>query len=160
MKSRRIYIAGKITGLVWEDAWRKFAEAEEVLGRLGHDAVNPMRVESCEVANSCEVVSGAGGVWEAEMRRCIATLIGCEAIYLLPDWELSRGAKLEHTIARELGLTVFHEARLPYAGEKRRCWGCNTVAFRFEFRFGADNDECFICQGGKPGGERLAKAAS
>ena len=158
MTKKRIYIAGKITGLVWEDAWRKFAEAEEVLRRLGHDPVNPMRGDQTGTAAG-EIVSGANGAWEREMERCLGELVRCEGIYLLPDWERSRGAKLEHTIARERGLTVFHEARLPYAGLKRRCWGCNTLAFRFEFRFGADNAECFICQGGKPGGEWLATAA-
>jgi hypothetical protein len=39
----KIYISGKITGLVYEDALRMFAEAEKTLEDLGHEPVNPMR---------------------------------------------------------------------------------------------------------------------
>jgi hypothetical protein len=38
------------------------------------------------------------------MKICIRELTSCYAIYLLPNWYQSRGAKLEARIALELGL--------------------------------------------------------
>ena len=37
----------------------------------------------------------------------IAALVTCDAIHLLPGWQRSKGATLEHHIAERLGLEVF-----------------------------------------------------
>lgn len=91
----KIYIAGKITGLVYEDALRAFAEAEAELERLGHVAVNPMKIETAPDLD-----------WAEYMKRDIPHLLACDAIYLLPNWKESKGARLEKHIAEELGMLI------------------------------------------------------
>ena len=44
--------------------------------------------------------------WEDCMRKDIAELVTCSAIYLLPGWHNSKGATLEHHIAERLGLHI------------------------------------------------------
>jgi hypothetical protein len=92
----KIYIAGKITGLVYEDALRTFAEAEALLKRLGHEPVNPM----------AKVSEQEGLTWAEYMKQDIPFLLECDAIYLLPNWRDSKGARLEWYIAASLGMQV------------------------------------------------------
>lgn len=40
------------------------------------------------------------------MRRAVALLVQCDAIHMLPGWETSHGARLELSIAQQLGFTV------------------------------------------------------
>lgn len=43
------------------------------------------------------------------MRADIALLLGCDCIYMLRGWELSKGAKLELDVASSCGLEVMFE---------------------------------------------------
>lgn len=96
----KIYIAGKISGLVYEDALRAFAEAEKLLADLGHQPVNPMKENGLDG-------DGKEYPWAEYMKRDIPHLLGCDAIFLLDGWQDSKGAKLERLIAHELGMEVF-----------------------------------------------------
>ena len=40
------------------------------------------------------------------MRLGLRGLLDCDEIVMLPGWERSRGARLEHLVAVELGMTV------------------------------------------------------
>lgn len=90
MRYERVYIAGKITG---DTGYReKFKEAEQ---RLEKDykwnwwcIVNPVR----EVPEKWP--------WWRCMLRCVRLLLGCGFVAMLPDWRESRGARVEHWIAR------------------------------------------------------------
>lgn len=44
--------------------------------------------------------------WEAALKRSILRMLSCDAVYLLPGWQRSRGARLETMIAGELGMTI------------------------------------------------------
>lgn len=98
MKNNRIYIAGKITGD--EKYRRKFETAERYL--TGHlewdrkDVVNPVR--------ECR----RGWPWWRCMVRCLRLVAGCRWVAMLPDWNESRGARIEHAWARTLGKTVLY----------------------------------------------------
>jgi len=91
----KIYISGKISGCPIEEARAKFAEAANLLAALGHTPVNPFD-------NGVEPTAD----WPAQMVRDIELLFGCEAIYLLNDWESSRGARIEQNIACECGMKI------------------------------------------------------
>lgn len=93
MKGRmKVYISGKVSGLPYETAVENFAKAAERINEMGHEAVNPLEGEP------------QGLTWEQYMRRDIAKMMGCDAIYTLPNWHDSKGAILEVMIASELGM--------------------------------------------------------
>jgi len=95
---KKIYISGQITGLQPEKAREKFERAEELIRQMGAEPVNPMKNGLPENAP-----------WELHMALDIVLLMGCESIYLLPDWEHSRGATLEKTIAELTGKQLIYE---------------------------------------------------
>lgn len=96
----RIYISGRISGLTPEEVRVKFNRAHEQLVQTcpGWHVVNPLTLHQAEEQE-----------WIDYMATDIAELLKCEAIYMLPDWAQSRGARLEYTIARELGIIVIFE---------------------------------------------------
>lgn len=85
----KVYVSGKITGLERSVAVANFARAEKFLKNKGYEVVNPTQL--CD-----ENVS-----WDDAMKICIAELVKCDAIYLLPDWQDSKGAKIEIQEAHE-----------------------------------------------------------
>lgn len=97
----KVYIAGKITGLVYEDALRLFADAENAVKQLGYEPCNPMKENGLDG-------DGNEYPWATYMKRDIPHLLSCDGIYLLPNWRESKGATLEHHIATELGMEVIH----------------------------------------------------
>jgi hypothetical protein len=99
MNIKRIYISGAIT-LDLEKAPQKFDSAVKRVRELFPDAepVNPMTLPHPPRAT-----------WEEYMALDIAELKKCDAIYMLPCWTSSQGARLEHAIARKEGLTIIEE---------------------------------------------------
>ena len=90
----RIYIAGQVSGLPYEQAMENFKKAEEFLYSRGDTPVNPTK--SCDVSWS----------WKKCMQTVIPLLVNCDGIYMLKGWKASHGAKLEHFIALKLGLKI------------------------------------------------------
>lgn len=90
----RTYLAGPMTGLPDLNFPLFHAEAQR-LRATGHEVVNPAEIN----------VDPTKG-WEDCMRADIAELVTCQAIAMLPGWQNSRGATLEHHIATALGLRV------------------------------------------------------
>lgn len=91
---KKVYIAGKVTGLPYDEAYTHFEKVEIRLRRLGFDVVNPTRI----VLKSTE--------WVNAMRICIKELMSCDAIYMLKGYEDSRGARTELIVASLIGLPV------------------------------------------------------
>ena len=50
---------------------------------------------------------------KALRRDMVAICDQCTAIYMMSNWERSKGAKAEHALAKALGLSIFYEAPLP-----------------------------------------------
>lgn len=93
--SKKVYIAGKITGLPWEPTVAKFAQAENKLKAQGYTVVNPITL-----------VNDPNIGWADAMRICIASLIDCDMIFMLADSVDSRGAKIELQTAIDHNLEI------------------------------------------------------
>ena len=99
--NKKVYISGAIAHHDLGECKAAFADAEEVLKRMGFDPVNPFKNGLPEEAH-----------WREHMRADIALLLGCDYIYMLKDWELSKGAKLELDVASSCGIKVLFEVTL------------------------------------------------
>ena len=93
------YIAGKITGLNYEECLIKIEIAEKMLIQLGYEPVNPMKF----IPRNIE--------WYEAMRRCIIKLMDCDVICMLDDYRESDGASLELTIANKLDFKILIQER-------------------------------------------------
>ena len=97
----KIYISGKISGLDYSIVESLFGEAEAKINDLGLIPVSPLN-------NGLH----RSATWTEHMTRDIEMLFGCEAIYLLPNWESSKGARIEKSIAEEMGLIIITDDSL------------------------------------------------
>lgn len=94
----KIYIAGPMTGLP-ELNYPAFVSLAAQLRADGHAVINPAEnpVPPC-------------GSWLGYMRMSVAQVATVDCVVMLPGWEASRGATLEHHIATQLKLYVVHHA--------------------------------------------------
>ena len=93
---KKIYIAGKVSGLAIQDLEAKFNTVEETLTEQGYTVANPIKI----------VMEGTE--WEPAMARCIQELVSCQEIFMLHDWKQSPGARMEHDIAKKLKLRIHY----------------------------------------------------
>ena len=93
----KIFVSGKISGEDYYMAYRKFSDAEKHLESLGYKVVNPM------------VLCKKHWSWLRCMAVCLWHLVGCKGIYQLPDWRLSRGARIEYRIAKLLNKNILRD---------------------------------------------------
>lgn len=89
----RIYISGPMTGIPKHN-YPKFNRFATELREQGYDVVNPAELDD---------VAEDPAEWHHYLRRDIVELVGCDSIFMLDGWENSKGAKLEHHLAIELG---------------------------------------------------------
>ncbi|MGY3054358.1 hypothetical protein ACVWYG_002565 [Pedobacter sp. UYEF25] len=82
-----VYIAGKVTGLDYEETKQKFSNRAELLTRRGYIVINPMDFIA------------PGTDWKLAMSICLLLLSVADNINLLPDWYLSKGAQMENDTA-------------------------------------------------------------
>lgn len=97
----KVYISGKITGLPITEAEERFKDAEELISALNLTPVNPLK-------NGLPRHSS----WEEHMAKDIELLKQCEAIFMLENWEDSRGAKIEYDFAIGSGKTIMYENQI------------------------------------------------
>lgn len=91
-----IYLAGPMTGL------------PEFNYPLFNEVAAQLRGQGCEVRNPAESDDGSSGKsWEFYMRLALRQLLECDSMVLLPGWRQSRGARIEHNIACELGMDIW-----------------------------------------------------
>lgn len=95
----RMYLAGPMTGIP-ERNYPAFADAAAALRRAGYTVSSPHDIDLLHnTANEAQV-------WEWYMRHAIRMLLRADAVAMLPGWQASRGAKIEHRIARDLRMDV------------------------------------------------------
>ncbi len=105
----RIYVAGPMTGF------------PQLNFPAFHAAAAELRAQGHHVENPAEINADPAAQWLDCMRADIARLATCDAVYLLPGWQNSRGARIEQSLAAGLGLGLLlasgavdpaeHEAR-------------------------------------------------
>lgn len=96
----KVYLSGQITGLPIEVARANFKRAEKIIREMGMIPVNP-------IAEADQSWS-----WDKLMIRAIMLLLTCEAIFMLDNWMLSKGARIEKSIAEELELRIIFETNI------------------------------------------------
>jgi hypothetical protein len=111
MKREKVYLSGPISSIGYEEACRRFEEAEKHLQKLGYRTSNPTKMSLC--------------VWLAQhghyrwclLLQLIWLSISCQCIYLLDGWHTSDGARAERAVARCMGLTAMYQSKLKPRGE-------------------------------------------
>ena len=88
---KKIYIAGKISGLPQQEVIDKFADLQSNLERCGFDVINPL-----------SIVGDWNVTWEFAMKKCIKALIDCDGVYLMDCHTQSVGATIEMELAKKL----------------------------------------------------------
>ena len=102
----KIYISGKISGTDLTETRKRFAAVAKAMKRLGVEPINPLENGLSEHDS-----------WESHIIKDIATLLQCKAIYMLQDWQDSKGARIEHYIAIEIGIPITYEIEQPIINE-------------------------------------------
>ncbi|WP_369050492.1 DUF4406 domain-containing protein [Burkholderia gladioli] len=96
----KLYLAGPMSGIA-ELNFPAFRAEAVRLRSLGFEIINPAEINADTTA-----------AWLDCMRADIKQLVDCDGIALLDGWEGSRGAGVEHQLARGLGLRVFRAKHL------------------------------------------------
>lgn len=95
----KIYISGKISDLPYNEVVEKFNFHSDFLELKGYEVVNPITISPYSPEKQ----------WHDYMLEDIKELFNCEAIYMLKDWGISRGARIEYNIAQEMKLRIHFE---------------------------------------------------
>lgn len=93
----RVYLSGPITGV--KNYKENFAAAEEKMKKMGFDVINPAAFN--------RVLPEMG--YEEYMDIDLKLLAMCDVIYMLKDWEKSRGANREYGFALGADITIIQE---------------------------------------------------
>lgn len=105
----RAYIAGPMRGYPkWN--FPAFDDATRMLRSQGWEIINPAELDR-DIGFDEDSDRLPDGFIENAMRRDIEALLRVDAIVLLPGWEGSSGTAIELTVAKALGLRVFHYQR-------------------------------------------------
>lgn len=104
---KKIYIAGKVSGLPKEEYTAAFEAAEGVVTRMGHIPLSPIKL-------CAHLDAKPNATWEDYMNVCInVILFEADQVLLLHNWEDSRGARIECHIAKARGLHIISGHPLP-----------------------------------------------
>lgn len=119
--SKKIYIAGKITGecetpelmIKCKDKFYSYSSSNSSLEEEYH------RNESVVFylgKNNSWYTHGlfinrailGNGTWQEYMKNDLSVLMTCDEVHFLPDWKESKGAKIEHQLAIDLGIKIVY----------------------------------------------------
>ena len=98
-----IYVSGKITGT--SDYVTRFSTVEDKLIAEGYEVLNPVR-EGKRLEHCLETEKPT---WVQYMKYAIATMMKADYIYMMSGWKQSKGARLEHFLARALNYNIIYE---------------------------------------------------
>ena len=101
MKKKHCFISGAITGV--DDYLEKFKRAEEQVVTLGMIPVNPAACTQPLMEANCQFE------YPQWLLITMTILKQCDCIFMLKDWEFSKGAKKEYAQAKKLGMKIYYQ---------------------------------------------------
>ena len=114
---RSVYICGPIAGMPDGNKFA-FREAQYELtvgqhNREYFNVVNPHDIPPWKHEHECPEVYGTktpdGHDGGCHLREYIARLVRCHIIFCLKGWDKNKGARIEHDLAKKLGLEIWYE---------------------------------------------------
>lgn len=99
----RVYISGKMSGVIGHN-YAAFDLAQSQLESLGFEAVNPAEIGRHYGID--EQTEADIDTVKTLLLMDLEALAYCDAVYLLPGWEESRGVEIEMLFARYFGIYV------------------------------------------------------
>lgn len=96
----KVYISGPIAGYDINERKLAFLKVQRMLETIGYQPVNPFDNGVPDDEH-----------WRVHMKADIAMLVQCDAIYMMPGWELSKGCKLELDVATSCGIRLMLESQ-------------------------------------------------
>ncbi len=115
----KVYISGPITGCQLWQVRKQFSHAEQLLQQAGYRTCNPLKMHLCVWLATAFVGTC---IERLGYRACLALqlvwlALTCKHIYMLPNWQNSRGASAEYHVAAAFGVTLrpFDGAQGPQA---------------------------------------------
>lgn len=109
MERLKIYVSGPISGIP-EANRNEFEDAASLVREAGADALIPHHISPGH-SGVC-VPDGryerSGHTYACHMRADVLAMLGCDGVVMLPGWEQSHGARLEHQVAAVCGLPVHY----------------------------------------------------
>jgi hypothetical protein len=119
---RAYYLAGPMRGYRHYN-FPAFDRAAEQLRSFGDTVINPADLDREKGLDPFALPpdhdwNSVPGDWQVKdfVRRDLAAIQECDAIYLLPGWEKSVGASAEYAVAEWLGLDIEIEEPVPDSG--------------------------------------------
>lgn len=94
----KVYLSGKITG---EPNYKRLFAQAEIEVKIGID-------KYAEVVNPCSVELSEEATWRDYMKADIKLLTDCDIVFMLKNWKHSKGARIEHFIAKKLGIPIIY----------------------------------------------------
>ena len=98
-----IYVSGKITGT--SDYTDRFSAAEDRLIAEGYEVLNPVRTGKWLE----RYLAPEKPTWVQYMKAAVAAMMEADYIYMMRGWNQSKGARLEHFLARVLNYNIIYE---------------------------------------------------
>lgn len=94
----KIYVAGKISGLPRLEVETKFQEARKTLADQGHSVFVPTVLPAYDDVTHDDY-----------MKICYAMIDVCDAVFVLKDWQKSKGARMEVQYAADWRKEIIYE---------------------------------------------------
>ena len=107
LTGKKVYLAGPISKVEWSDAKVKFHALETKVKKFNPGMIyNPLNhMAPPTPLDEMET-------WTWYMRQSVRDVSVCDAIVLMDNYVISKGARLEKYLAEELGLEVYKECDL------------------------------------------------
>ena len=105
----RIYIAGRMSGMP-NNGYDQFNRKAAQLRAAGWEVLNPAEMDLTAGLSDDREFTREDYMQAA--RRDLSAIKGCQAIYMMDDYEQSPGACWEWAYAKELCLTIYYETPL------------------------------------------------